>query len=186
MANRGFGTRQGGPCFVSPSRSPPARRSKPTPAERALGCVPGQAADTVALHIASWSVASGRTGEPWGPADPGSTMEPWNSSYDWSQRIPAGATRVRGELLKLGTAVFSHGHPHDRPPRRSRPRASPGRSHVEPVPWPTSRGNPSLRFLHRSRPRGFKTLSVLFFIELSTRRVHLAGVSAHPHSAWIT
>jgi hypothetical protein len=31
-----------------------------------------------------------------------------------------------------------------------------------------------------------KTLYVLFFIELSTRRVHLAGVSAHPHSAWIT
>jgi hypothetical protein len=97
-----------------------------------------------------------------------------------------GYQRVRGELLKLGTAVFSHGHPHDRPPRRSQPRASPGRSHVEAVPWPTSRGNPSLQFLHRSRPRGFKTLSVLFFIELSTRRVQRAGVSAHPHSAWTT
>lgn len=33
---------------------------------------------------------------------------------------------------------------------------------------------------------GLKTLYVLFFIELSTRRVHLAGMSAHPHSAWIT
>jgi len=33
---------------------------------------------------------------------------------------------------------------------------------------------------------GLKTLYVLFFIELSRRRVHLAGVSAHPHSAWIT
>src|ERR1035437_6374181 len=32
-----------------------------------------------------------------------------------------GYQRVRGELLKLGTAVFSHGHPHDRPPRRSQP-----------------------------------------------------------------
>jgi putative transposase len=31
-----------------------------------------------------------------------------------------------------------------------------------------------------------KTLHVLFFIELSTRRVQLAGVTAHPDSAWVT
>jgi putative transposase len=31
-----------------------------------------------------------------------------------------------------------------------------------------------------------KTLYVPFFIELSTRRVHLAGVTAHPDSAWVT
>jgi hypothetical protein len=30
-----------------------------------------------------------------------------------------------------------------------------------------------------------KTLYVLFFIELSTRRVHLAGVTVHPNSAWV-
>ena len=33
---------------------------------------------------------------------------------------------------------------------------------------------------------GLKALYVLFFIELSTRLVHLAGVSARPRSAWIT
>lgn len=31
-----------------------------------------------------------------------------------------------------------------------------------------------------------KTLYVFFFIEHSTRRVHLAGVTAHPGSAWVT
>jgi hypothetical protein len=31
-----------------------------------------------------------------------------------------------------------------------------------------------------------KTLYVLFFIELSTRRVHLAGITANPDSAWVT
>jgi putative transposase len=31
-----------------------------------------------------------------------------------------------------------------------------------------------------------KTLYVLFFIELSSRRVHLAGVTANPDSAWVT
>ncbi len=31
-----------------------------------------------------------------------------------------------------------------------------------------------------------RTIYVLFFIELSTRRVHLAGVSTQPRSAWVT
>jgi putative transposase len=31
-----------------------------------------------------------------------------------------------------------------------------------------------------------KTVYVLFFIELSTRRVHFAGCTAHPASAWVT
>ncbi len=31
-----------------------------------------------------------------------------------------------------------------------------------------------------------KTLYVLFFIELSTRKIHLTGVTPHPDSVWVT
>jgi putative transposase len=32
----------------------------------------------------------------------------------------------------------------------------------------------------------FKTLHVLFFVQLSTRRVVAAGVTANPDAAWVT
>jgi hypothetical protein len=31
-----------------------------------------------------------------------------------------------------------------------------------------------------------KTLYILFFIQVSTRRVHVVGATAHPDSAWVT
>jgi len=33
---------------------------------------------------------------------------------------------------------------------------------------------------------GLKTIYVLFFIELGTRRVHLAGCTANPNTTWVT
>ncbi len=96
-----------------------------------------------------------------------------------------GYQRIRGELMKLGirisatsirTILLRHGlHP---APRRAGPT------------W--------TEFL-RSQAAGIlatdfftvetvtlKTLYVLFFIELATRRVYVVGVTAHPDSAWVT
>jgi putative transposase len=49
----------------------------------------------------------------------------------------------------------------------------------------TGGGDPGLRLLHRGDDQGEDDL-VLFFIELQTRRVGLAGVTSHPDSAWVT
>jgi transposase InsO family protein len=96
-----------------------------------------------------------------------------------------GYLRIQGELKKLGVSVSAgsicsllrrHGLP--------------------PAP---RRGGPSWKEFLAQQAAGIvacdffcvetvwlRRLYVLFFIELSTRRVHLAGVTAHPDSAWVT
>jgi putative transposase len=96
-----------------------------------------------------------------------------------------GYRRIQGELKKLGVSVSATGI------------CAVLRRHGLP-PAPRREG-PSWREFLTQQAAGImacdffcvetirlKTLYVLFFIELSTRRVHLAGVSAHPGSAWVT
>ena len=95
-----------------------------------------------------------------------------------------GYQRIRGELLKLGISVS----------------ATTVRSVLlwrgfDPAP---RRGGPTWNEFLRSQAKGIlacdfftvettlKTLYVLFFIELRTRNVHLAGATRHPDSAWVT
>ena len=98
-----------------------------------------------------------------------------------------GYGRLQGELLKLG-------HPLGRSTVRDVLRR-----HGVP-PAPTRRRQPSTwrAFLRRHRDQllacdfftvetlFLQTAYVLFFIELGTRRVHLAGCTAHPTAAWVT
>jgi hypothetical protein len=97
-----------------------------------------------------------------------------------------GYIRIQGELRKLGIRVG----------------ATTIRRIVKAAgldPAPRRAGGPSWSQCLRCQARGvlatdfftvetirLKTLYVLFFIELTTRRVRVAGVTEHPDSAWVT
>jgi putative transposase len=96
-----------------------------------------------------------------------------------------GCVRIQGELAKLGI-------------RSPRPRSVRSFAAMGLGPAPRRSGPSWSQFL-RAQADGIlacdfftvetvllKTLYVLFFIELGTRRVQLAGVTAHPDSAWVT
>ena len=96
-----------------------------------------------------------------------------------------GYQRIRGELLKLGVAVSA-----------TTVRSVLLRHDLDPAP---RRDGPTWNQFLRSQAAGIlacdfftvetitlKTLYVLFFLELATRRVHVAGSTAHPDSAWVT
>ena len=96
-----------------------------------------------------------------------------------------GYQRIRGELLKLDIRVSA-----------TTVRTILLRHGLDPAP---RRAGPTWTEFLRSQAAGIlacdfftvetitlRTIYVLFFIELQTRRVHLAGVTAHPDSAWVT
>jgi transposase len=96
-----------------------------------------------------------------------------------------GYQRIKGELLHLGLQVSA-----------TAIRTTLRRHGFDPAPRRTST---TWRAFLRQQAAGIvacdfftvetislRRLYVLFFIELDTRRVHLAGVTANPDSAWIT
>jgi putative transposase len=97
-----------------------------------------------------------------------------------------GYARLQGELGKLGHAVG-----------RSTIRAILRRHGVPPAPRRSQGGRPWRQFLAQHRDAVLacdfftvetlflKTLHVLFFLELGTRRVYFAGCTAHPTAAWV-
>ncbi len=98
-----------------------------------------------------------------------------------------GYSRIHGELRKLGHAVS-----------RSAVRDLLKRRHVAPAPQRGRRGDSWRAFLRRHGEQllacdfftvetlFLQTVHVLFFIEIGTRRVHLAGCTAQPTAAWVT
>jgi transposase InsO family protein len=96
-----------------------------------------------------------------------------------------GHRRIQGELGKLGHAVSA-----------SAVRAALRRHRVPPAPQ-RRRATTWRAFITRHKDQllacdfftvetlFLKTLHILFFIEVGTRRVHLAGCTAHPTAAWV-
>jgi putative transposase len=76
-------------------------------------------------------------------------------------------------------------HPPDPSSSRPRARSSPDRSDLDRVPPAQGRGALACDFF-TVETIGLKTLYVLFFVELATRRVHVAGTTRRPDSAWVT
>jgi putative transposase len=96
-----------------------------------------------------------------------------------------GYQRIQGELLRLGIRVSA-----------TAIRTTLRRHGLDPAPRPTA--TTWRAFLRRQGTAivacdfftvdtvWLRRLYVLFFIELGTRRVHLAGVTTNPNAAWIT
>ena len=98
-----------------------------------------------------------------------------------------GYSRIHGELTKLGYRLG-----------RSTVRDILQRHQVPPAPTRQRQGSTWRAFLRRHQDQllacdfftvetlFLKTIYVLFFIELGTRRVHLAGCTPNPTAAWVT
>ena len=96
-----------------------------------------------------------------------------------------GYQRIKGELLRLGIHVSA-----------TAIRTTLRRHGLDPTPRPTTT---TWRAFLRRQAAGIvacdlvtvdtvwlRRLYVLFFIDVATRRVHLAGVTANPNAAWVT
>jgi putative transposase len=97
-----------------------------------------------------------------------------------------GDGRLQGELAKLGHAVSASAvraalRRHRVPPAPQRQRTTTWREFIR-----HHKGQLLACDFFTVETLFMKTLRVLFFLEVGTRRVHLAGCTAHPTAAWVT
>jgi transposase InsO family protein len=98
-----------------------------------------------------------------------------------------GTDRIQGELLKLGFRIGA-----------TTIRTILARHRLSPAPQRSRTGGSWRTLLRHYREQilacdfftvetaFLQTLYVLFFIEIGTRRIHFAGCTAHPASAWVS
>jgi putative transposase len=128
----------------------------------------------------AWTYSRRRTGRP--PLD----QETQELIVRLARENPTwGYQRIKGELLRLGMRVSA-----------TAIRTTLRRHRLDPAPRRTTT---TWRAFLRQQAAGIvacdfftvetvslRRLYVRFFIELETRRVHLAGVTAHPNGRWVT
>jgi putative transposase len=153
---------------------PPSAASCPEPAGRASSSPPRRCC----ADLGAWSPAPGPT-RTTRPADQPWTRTSSSSSSAWLERTRAGATSASRRTAARGVQVSA-----------SAIRSTLRRYRLDPAPWRTTT---TWRAFLRQQGAGIvagdffivdtvwlRRLEVLFFIELGTRRVHVAGVTAHP------
>jgi putative transposase len=101
-----------------------------------------------------------------------------NESQTWGYR------RIQGELKYLGITVAPSTVMGDPAAGGDRSRAEARGRELEGVPARPGLGHPRLRLSNR-RYRVRSPPFVLFFIEIETRGVHLAGVTFEPDGLWV-
>src|SRR6266568_177756 len=166
------------------SRPSPARRDQPRAAQVPLVLLPRHPADAAALAPAA---DRGSVDLPHrGPGRPPLDEDVQQLIVRLATENPHwGYQRVKGELLRLGVYVSA-----------TAIHTTLRRHQLGPAPRRTTT---SWRAFLRQQAAGIvacdfftvdtvwlRRLYVLFFIELDTRRVHLAGVTANPDGGWVT
>ena len=133
----------------------------------------------------SWCAGSGPTATDRPAVDRRSHPKLRNSSCEWDGTTPGGDVRIKGELAKLGVRVSA-----------TAIRTLLRRHGLGPAP---RRAGPTWSEFLQSQARGvlaadfftvetawLRTLYVFFVIEVHTRRVHVAGATRRPDTAWMT
>jgi putative transposase len=171
---------RGSSPLTEPSLPPSAARSL-EPAGPASSSNPKRCcAGTADLIARAWTYSHRHTGRP--PLDQDVQqliIRLANENPRW------GYQRIQGELLRLGVRVSA-----------TAIRSTLQRHGLDPAPRRTTT---TWQAFLRQQAAGIvacdfftvdtvwlKRLYVLFFIELDTRQVHLAGVTAHPNGSWVT
>src|SRR5213082_1697320 len=137
--------------------------------------------ETPSLPVARrWTCPHRRPGRPGTPVDV-REMVVWLAC----ENPGCGYRRIQGELLGLVVSLPASTRLGDPATRGDRAGAAPTRIQLGGVSVPAGGEHPRVRLPHR-RHRVLQTALHLVFIELASRRVYLAGISANPDGAWVT